>query len=165
MENVTHLLSFAALLFIFTFYFPKQGKKGLIMNFIKGIIYLICFICVVIVSVIKLPEIGWGYSMVIMPLIAIIFLLLAIRKIMLSVLDFYHQQIDTVIFPRYVLHRGSIMDDGTTEYSIKGKDRFGYRLKFQIDHDTFIDLFDSNGIVKIAYYRYTKIVVSAKAIS
>lgn len=164
MLDVTYLLSFAALLFIFTFYFPKQGKKGLIMNFIKGIIYLICFICVVIVSVVKLPEIGWGYSMVILPLIAIISLLFAIRKIMLSVLDFYHQQIDTVIFPRYILHRGSIMDDGTTEYTIKGKNRFGHRLKFQIDHDTFIDLLDSNAIVKIAYYKYTKVVVSAKAV-
>ena len=164
MIDVTYFFTFAMVLILFTFYFPKQGKKGLIMNFCKGVIYLIFFVSVLVLSIVKLPQIGWGYSMVILPLLALFSLWFAVRKLLLTSLDFYHKQINTVIFNKYILHRGSVFDDGKTDYMIKGKDLNGQKCKFLINKKTFIDLLDSNGRAKVDYYKYTKIVVSAEVL-
>lgn len=162
MINNGTLVVIAAILVWITMHFPVEGRKGLILMLVRGIIYLLITGLLLCVVVDKYPELGWAFSMIVLSILDVLSIVYALWCIYRAGKDLKTRQTKMIRLHRCKLWRGKTIDDGNGTYQLFGVDDQEVKWKFRISKSRFQDLLDASGNLDVWYYPATRIVDQIK---
>lgn len=162
MINNGTLIVIAAILVWITMCFPVEGRKGLILMLVRGILYLLITGLLLYVIVGKYPELGWAFSIIVLSILDVLSIVYALWCIYRAGKDLKTRQTKMVHLHCCKLRRGKTVDDGNGTYQLFGVDDQEIKWKFRISKSRFQDLLDASGNLDVWYYPATRIVDQIK---
>lgn len=162
MINNGTLIVIAAILVWITMCFPVEGRKGLILMLVRGILYLLITGLLLYVIVGKYPELGWAFSIIVLSILDVLSIVYALWCIYRAGKDLKTRQTKMIRLHRCKLWRGKTIDDGNGTYQLFGVDDQEVKRKFRISKSRFQDLLDASGNLDVWYYPATRIVDQIK---
>ena len=122
MINNGTLIVIAAILVWITMCFPVEGRKGLILMLVRGILYLLITGLLLYVIVGKYPELGWAFSIIVLSILDVLSIVYALWCIYRAGKDLKTRQTKMIRLHRCKLWRGKTIDDGNGTYQLFGVD-------------------------------------------